>query len=120
MLIKKGKENVIVVGGSNVDIKGRPSGMLIPYTSNPGRVEVSLGGVSRNIAENLSRLKVKTTLLTAIGNDEYGKIIESWTAETGVNMDHVIRSSEHPTGKFLAILNSKKDLNAAIADMKIP
>jgi pseudouridine kinase len=47
---------VIVIGGANVDIKGRSSGAFIGGTSNPGDVMVSVGGVGRNIAENLARL----------------------------------------------------------------
>lgn len=119
MFVKKDKKSVVVVGGANVDIKGRPYRTLIPYTSNPGTVEVSVGGVSRNIAENLARLKVETTLLTAVGMDEYGRLIVEKTAETGVNMNHVICSTEYRTGRFLAIMNNKRDLEAAITDMKI-
>ena len=43
-----------VVGGFNVDIGGRAFGPLISGDSNPGCVSVSLGGVGRNIAHNLS------------------------------------------------------------------
>ena len=46
---------VAVVGAGNVDIGGTPDSALVPADSNPGRVTVTLGGVGRNIAENLSR-----------------------------------------------------------------
>ncbi|MCA3574619.1 MAG: carbohydrate kinase, partial [Aestuariivirga sp.] len=60
---------VIVIGGANVDIKGRSSGPFVQGTSNPGEVTVSAGGVGRNIAENLSRLGVSVSLFTALGDD---------------------------------------------------
>jgi pseudouridine kinase len=49
---------VVVIGGANVDVKGRASGPYLSGTSNPGRVTVSPGGVGLNIAESLSRLGV--------------------------------------------------------------
>ena len=45
---------VVVVGGANVDICGRSWEPLVPADSNPGLVSMSIGGVGRNIAHNLS------------------------------------------------------------------
>ncbi|MEQ8169529.1 MAG: carbohydrate kinase family protein [Candidatus Eremiobacterota bacterium] len=119
MFIKQDKKTVLIIGGSNVDIKGRSRGVLIPHTSNPGTIELSVGGVARNIAENLGRLQVNTTLLTAIGEDEYGILIKKRTEESGVNMSDVICSKEHRSSIFMAVLNKKSDLETAISDMVI-
>ena len=43
-----------VVGGVNMDIGGQSYAPLIAGDSNPGRVQMSLGGVGRNIAHNMS------------------------------------------------------------------
>jgi len=75
--------------------------------------------VARNIAENLGRLQVNTTLLTAIGEDEYGTLIRKRTEESGVNMSEVISSKEHRSSIFMAVLNKKSDLETAISDMVI-
>ena len=45
---------VCVIGAVNVDISGTPQSTYVPGDSNPGHVRVTLGGVGRNIAENLS------------------------------------------------------------------
>ena len=45
---------VVVVGGVNLDIGGRPHGELVAADSNPGQVRMSLGGVGRNIAHNMA------------------------------------------------------------------
>ena len=46
----------VVIGGVNIDIGGHSFQPLIPADSNPGKISVSLGGVGRNIAHNLSLL----------------------------------------------------------------
>ena len=47
---------VVVVGGANMDIAGRPHGPLVPRDSNIGSVRLSHGGVGRNIAHNMAFL----------------------------------------------------------------
>jgi pseudouridine kinase len=59
------------VGAASMDIKGRPREALVPGTSNPGDIRISVGGVGRNIAESLARLGVRTTLIWAVGDDEW-------------------------------------------------
>lgn len=58
---------VVVLGGAVVDVIGHPSGKLIPHTSNPGSLKLSIGGVGRNIAEGLARLGTHTKLLSIVG-----------------------------------------------------
>ena len=55
-----GTDYIVVVGGTNVDIQGFPKDRLILRDSNIGSVKVSLGGVARNIAENITRLGINT------------------------------------------------------------
>jgi pseudouridine kinase len=64
---------VIILGGVNVDIQGFPNERLIPEDSNIGRVKISMGGVGRNIGENLIRLGVNTKLISVVGDDIYSK-----------------------------------------------
>ena len=56
-----------VVGGVNMDIGGQSYAPLIAGDSNPGRVQMSLGGVGRNIAHNMALLGLDVRLLTAFG-----------------------------------------------------
>ena len=55
----------VVCGGVNIDIGAHSFAPLRDRDSNPGRVELSLGGVGRNIAHNMRLLGVPTYLLTA-------------------------------------------------------
>ena len=47
---------IVGIGAANVDIHGRSNRPLNMKDSNPGRMHVSCGGVTRNILENISRL----------------------------------------------------------------
>ena len=111
---------VVVVGGANIDLRGRPTGKVLErHTSNPGKINVGSGGVGRNIAHNLALLNVPVTLLSAVGDDGEGIRILEETGKDGVKMEQMIISGEHPTGIYLAILDEKGEMEAAVSDMQI-
>lgn len=111
---------VVVIGGANIDLRGRPAGEVLErHTSNPGKINVGSGGVGRNIAHNLALLNVPVTLLSAVGDDGEGIRILEETGKAGVKMEQMIISGEHPTGIYLAILDEKGEMEAAVSDMRI-
>ena len=110
---------ISVIGGSNMDIIGFPYKELILKDSNPGQVKIALGGVGRNIAENLVHLGVPTKLISAIGEDIYGKRILEHAISIGLDMSSSLISSQIPTSVYLAILDEKGDMMAAINHMKV-
>ena len=77
---------VTVVGGVNVDIGGQPSHDLIPQDSNPGTVGMSLGGVGRNIAHNMSLMGLDVRLVTAFGDDLNAQKIAASCGELGIDI----------------------------------
>ena len=111
--------HVVVVGAINMDIKGKSFRTLVPYTSNPGTIEISAGGVGRNIAENLARLKVKTTLISALSTDPFSAVLVEETKASGINFEHSIVTDKHPSSLFLAVMNHRGDLINAISDMSL-
>ena len=58
-----------------MDIKAKTLAAHILATSNPAEIITKPGGVARNIAHNLARLGVETTLLTVLGNDANAEYI---------------------------------------------
>lgn len=68
----------IVIGGAVMDlVASSAQGMpLLPRTSNPGQLQLSAGGVGRNIAEGLTRLGSPPLFLSAIGDDALGERCE--------------------------------------------
>ncbi len=108
---------VIVIGGANVDIKGRASGNFVGATSNPGEVTVSAGGVARNIAENLARLGISASLLTVLGEDSNGRLVREATAAAGVDLSLTL-TGPAATGTYLVILDRKGELQSAVNAMQ--
>jgi len=110
---------VVVIGGANIDLRGRSEEELKRYTSNPGKINIGSGGVGRNIAHNLALLSVPVTLLSAVGDDGEGIRIFEETGKAGVRTEQMIISGEYPTGIYLAILDEKGEMEVAVSDMQI-
>jgi pseudouridine kinase len=108
-----------VVGGANVDIQGSPTGRLIPGDSNIGTVKISLGGVGRNIAENLTRLGVDTKLISVVGDDAHGQRILEEARLVGLDMRDTLVLPGAASSVYLCILDEKKDMAVAINSMEI-
>ncbi|MGQ9586130.1 MAG: carbohydrate kinase family protein [Anaerolineae bacterium] len=110
---------VVVIGAAGLDIKGRASHTLMPGTSAPGEIRNSVGGVARNVAENLARLGVQVVLLSAVGEDGPGRRLIAQAEECGINVRHVIRSRDHHTGAYLTVSDETGKPFVSVDDMKI-
>ena len=64
---------ITVIGGINIDIEGSPFKPLLKEDSNPGRIEMSFGGVGRNIIENAARAGGETAMISVVGDDHMGQ-----------------------------------------------
>ena len=129
-LIKKGiikgkgyvideKDYVSVIGGANMDIVGYPDHNLRRKDSNPGTVKLSVGGVGRNIAENLARLRTPVKMFSCVGEDFHGEKIISSGMEAGIDMSYVKKVKDYGTGTYLALLDHDHDMEVAISAMEI-
>lgn len=110
---------VTVIGAANIDIHGFTEEKLILKDSNPGRVNICLGGVGRNISENLTRLDVDTKLITAIGDDVYGRKLVEECKLIGIDMDHALILNDMSSSIYLAIMDEDGDMALALSDMTI-
>jgi pseudouridine kinase len=109
--------DVVVIGGANTDVKAKSLAANKLGTSNPGIVNVTPGGVGRNIAHNLARLGAKVALISVVGDDLHGIALIEATRKAGVNISRV--SSEGPaTGSYIAMLDSDGELLTAVNDMR--
>ncbi len=109
----------VVVGGANVDIGGRSAGKLVAGDSNPGRVRLSLGGVGRNIAHNLSLLGADVRMLTALGEDVHGQTLFTQSSEAGIDMSGCLRLRGERTSTYLYIAGPDGEMELAVSDMDI-
>lgn len=110
---------ITVAGGVNIDIVAGSLQPLIPCDSNPGTVRVSLGGVGRNIAENLSRLGHDVRLLTALGGDANVQLIENGCAQLGIDLSHALRVPDGRCSTYVALHDDAGEMRLAISDMEI-
>jgi pseudouridine kinase len=111
--------HILVVGAAGLDTKGRAEGPLQPGTSNPGSIRISVGGVARNVAENLARLGEHVILLSAVGADRSGQRVRQQATDAGVDVSYLLESPDHHTGAYLAVYEQTNKLAVSIDDMAV-
>jgi len=109
---------VLVIGAASLDMIGRLKSDMQMGSSTPAHIRISFGGVARNVAENLARLGQPVNLLTVVGEDQTGEALLKRTAEAGVNVDAVLRTSLQPSGTYLGVVNENGELQFALDDMR--
>lgn len=109
----------VVVGGVNVDIGGRSFAPLVSADSNPGTVSLSLGGVGRNIAHNMSLMGLDVRLLTAYGDDLHGQRVAAACSEHGIDLSHALHVPGGKTSTYLYLAAPDGEMVLAVSDMTI-
>ncbi len=109
----------VVVGGVNVDIGGKSFAPLVAADSNPGKVQISLGGVGRNIAHNMSLMGIDVRMLTAYGDDLNGERVAASCSELGIDMSSALRIPGGTTSTYLYLTDDHGEMALAVSDMEI-
>ena len=117
--VLRSRSYAVVVGGVNVDIGGHSFRPLVASDSNPGRITVSLGGVGRNIAHNLSLMGLDVRLLTAYGNDLNGERVAASCSELGIDLSCALRVSGESTSTYLYMTDERGEMALAVSDMEV-
>ncbi len=107
------------IGGANVDIHGQSFAPIIMRDSNPGKMHLSLGGVMRNIMDNLSRLGQRCELISAVGDDAYGQMLRTGCQQLGIGTKGLLTRSGHSSSTYISIMDSAGDMLVAMSDMRI-
>lgn len=110
---------VACIGAMHLDVKARVIGEAHPGTSNPSVTVRTPGGVAGNVARNLGRLGLPTTLFSIVGDDAAGHALLGELHAASVDTSGVQHSSGPPTASYLAILDREGRLLMAAADMEI-
>lgn len=112
-------EQILVIGATLLDSRGKPNQGLAPNMSNPAEIRVTRGGTARNVAENLARLGAEVRLVSAVGSDLIGQHLVTQTAESGVDTEFVqVVDGEH-TGAYIAVLEENGALSVALDDVRV-
>lgn len=108
--------SIVVIGGASLDIKGRLRRDFKQGTSNAAAIQISVGGVGRNIAENLARLGTSVALISAVCADDFGRSILQQTEAAGVDTSAVVVTCEQRSSSYIAIVNHDGSLLAGLDD----
>jgi len=113
------KSQITIIGAVNIDLIGYPDNELIFKDDNVGALETILGGVGRNIAENLARLDVNVEFLTVFGDDHFANEIKKSCDELGISIKHSLVKKNAITSTFMAIMDKQNDMALGISAMHI-
>lgn len=105
---------MLVIGAVFVDVKGFARGRYMPHERNVGDVQVTAGGVCRNVAENLVRLGVPAQFVSMVDDNAMGGQVREGLAALGVDVRHVL-SAPGGMGMWLAILDEGGILAGSIS-----
>jgi len=115
----KEREYIAVIGGLNMDIAGIPGAGYINRDSNLGKIQMSPGGVGRNISHNLVNLGLPTYLVSMYGDDEFGTSLEQSCEELNIRLDYAEKLENCRTSTYMYITDEHGDMLAAVNDMDI-
>ncbi|TFK41213.1 indigoidine synthase A-like protein [Crucibulum laeve] len=119
---------IMIVGCAALDITAQArtdtNPALAVHSTAPGSISLSLGGVSRNVAEACHRVMtaqsspLSTLLVAPIGDDPFGRLLIEETEKFGMRTDGLITSDKH-TAVCNMVLDSHGSLVGGVADMDI-
>ena len=107
--------DILCIGSVLWDVIGRSENAMRQGSDMPGRITRLPGGVALNIGMALARFGLTPALLSAVGRDAEGDELIAACALRGLITDHVYRSDDLPTDRYMAVEGSN-GLIAAIAD----
>ena len=110
---------VVGIGAANVDIYGKSNINIKLHYDHPSIINTGVGGVTRNILENISLLGIKTVLLTAVGDDIYGHLIRSKSNKAHIDVSKVLKVKGARSGIFMQVQDKNNDMHRALCDMSI-
>lgn len=113
------KPKITVIGAANIDLIGFLDNELIYKDSNIGTLETIIGGVGRNIAENLSRLGFSVEFLSVLADDEFSKTIIASCNSLNISTKYCTVLKNSKTSIYMAILDNKNDLALGLSAMDI-
>ncbi len=113
------KRYIVGVGSTNLDVMGRSKRRLVQEDSNPGQIQLSVGGATHNACENAARLGAPVTLVTPIGDDHFGKTIKDACNDAGIDTSRFIVVPGHSSSTYMSVHNPNGEMDIAVSDMSI-
>ena len=105
---------IVVLGHVFIDVKGFPEDLYIPKGRNAGSVQITHGGVGRNVAEDIANMELRPVFVSMVDDDEQGEAVIKKLRNHRVNTDYVLKT-ENGMGMWLAVFDSTGDIAASIS-----
>ena len=109
---------VVCIGAFNLDNYFNLKDDPIEGISTNTKSYIGVGGMARNVAENLGRLNVPTSLLSVVGQDASGKILKE-ASHPFMNLDGVEEIADCVSGNYTEIHDKNGVLMIAMAEIEI-
>ncbi|MDQ5983020.1 MAG: Pseudouridine kinase [Eubacteriales bacterium SKADARSKE-1] len=110
---------ICVVGGANIDITACPMENPLPHDSTPGKVTWGLGGVGRNISENLTALNQGVEFITVFGTDYYSQKIKKDCNDKNIKLNYNSDVITGDTPTYVCLNDKFGEMLYAVSDMSI-
>ena len=110
---------ITVIGASNIDLIGFSKDKLIYKDSNIGTIDTIIGGVGRNIAENLKHLGLDVEFLSVFADDEFSIMLKESCKEFGISIKHSLTIENSKTSLYMAIMDRFNDMALGLTAMDI-
>ena len=110
---------ICIIGCAVIDIAGFPNGPLVQRDANQGRLQISMGGVGRNIAENLARLGCITELITILADDVFSDRIKEHSGQLGIGLLQSLQLKDKNSAVHMAVMDENNDLAVAVSAMTL-
>lgn len=110
---------VLGIGAANMDIYGKTQIKIRPRYDHPAAIVSNVGGVTKNILTNLSKLGCDTKLITAVGDDGFGNTILHDCKVNNIDRTNVITIQNASSGVFMQAQDENNDMYLALCDMSV-
>lgn len=109
--VKAQMPEVLVVGGTALDIHCDAKNQLVMGSSNGGRIRQCAGGVGKNVAEAASVFgDVSVSFFSCVGDDVAGRAVLSILQRSGFKTDYIKQYAGKRTGVCCVVHNIDGDL----------
>jgi ribokinase len=112
----EGTDYALIIGSSNMDLNIYSKRFPKPgETVTGGTFRQFLGGKGANQAVASVRSGARTIFIGKIGIDSYGDQMISQLTEEGINMNHIIRDPQEPSGVAFILINENGENMISVA-----
>lgn len=107
---------IVGIGASNLDIYGKSRIVIRTHYDHPADIHYTVGGVIHNIITNYALLGGKCKVISAVGDDGFGKIILDDYKSNNIDTSEILVSKNNPSGVFMQVQDENNDMYLAVCD----